>query len=126
DANAAQDAEVYAVEGSVWRPAVRIPGGGFVAERLSRPSVAVLLLVTLAALVGLALVPSPPGREAADGVAPRQLVSAPEGDRSTRGAPCRGEERAAPWPPSSPRRRAHRAPSVGRRSCALRRAPACR
>jgi len=78
DANPAVDAETYRAEGSVWEPALRIPGGGFAVEVVTRPSVAIPLLVSLAALVGLTLVPSAPPREGGRHVAPRAGADRPE------------------------------------------------
>ncbi|GAA1825021.1 hypothetical protein GCM10009750_05010 [Agromyces salentinus] len=62
DANDASDAEAYAVPAGegVPAPLFVVPGGGFVVETISRPPVAIPLLIALAALVGLAMLP--PGR----------------------------------------------------------------
>src|SRR5690606_18574042 len=70
DANPAVDAETYRAEGSVWEPSVRIPGGGFAVEVVTRPTVAIPLLVALASLVGLTLVPSSPPRGGGRHLAP--------------------------------------------------------
>lgn len=59
DANPAEDGETYRAEHAVWEPAVRVPGGGFVVETVTRPTVAIPLLIALAALVGFTLVPTP-------------------------------------------------------------------
>ncbi|WP_235481322.1 signal peptidase I [Agromyces sp. Leaf222] len=71
DANDAADAEAYAVPAGsrVPTPLFVVPGGGFVVETISRPPVAIPLLIALAALVGLAMLPSgrPRDDEADDG-----------------------------------------------------------
>ena len=59
DANGIPDPSPYRVAkgDEVWHPVVTIPGGGLVVDRVARPSVAVPLLVTLAALLALAFLP---------------------------------------------------------------------
>lgn len=60
DANEYEDGEAYRVEvgATVWRPALGIPGGGRIVMSMASPGVAIPLLVTLAALIGLSLIPS--------------------------------------------------------------------
>lgn len=70
DANASEDGETYLVDGAVWEPRVRVPGGGRVVATLARPGVAVPLLVAIGALVAMTLVP-------ARGPAPCEEVHAP-------------------------------------------------
>lgn len=65
DANEAADGETYAVEadGTVWRPALRVPWAGYGVVRLTAPGVAPPLLVAVAALVALAMLPPMPRRD---------------------------------------------------------------
>ncbi|WP_161490308.1 signal peptidase I [Agromyces aureus] len=60
DANDSVDGEPYLVAAgrTVPTPWVVVPGGGYVVETISRPPVAIPLLIALAALVGLAALPS--------------------------------------------------------------------
>ena len=53
DANEAQDGEAYELGDTVWQPAVRVPGAGTFVMTLTKPSVAIPLVVALVALFGL-------------------------------------------------------------------------
>ena len=68
DANDTADAEDYAVAAGdrVPTPLFVVPGGGYVVETISRPPVAIPLLIALAALVGLAMLPPGPPRRKAE------------------------------------------------------------
>ena len=65
DANEYEDGEVYRVPagGSVWRPALTVPGAGRTVMAMATPGVAIPLLVTLVALIGLSLLPGDPEPE---------------------------------------------------------------
>ncbi|MGI9823082.1 signal peptidase I [Agromyces sp. Marseille-Q5079] len=60
DANDSADGEAYRVPAgtSVPTPLFVVAGGGYVVETISRPPVAIPLLIAIAALVGLAMLPS--------------------------------------------------------------------
>ena len=72
DANDSPDAEVYhvAASQSVPTPMFVIPGAGRYVETISRPGVAIPLLIALAALVGLAALPSRSEDQAGDDPSP--------------------------------------------------------
>ncbi len=53
DANDVQDGEVYEVGDTVWQPALQVAGAGTLVMTLTRPTVAIPLLVALVALFGL-------------------------------------------------------------------------
>ncbi|MET0843337.1 MAG: signal peptidase I [Mycetocola sp.] len=59
DANGIPDPSPYRVGrgDEVWHPILTIPGVGTLVDRVARPSVAIPLLVTFAALLGLAVLP---------------------------------------------------------------------
>lgn len=60
DNNEAEDALDYTVTGSVWEPALQVPGAGAFVSRMTTPTVAVPLLIGLVALLGLTwLIPAP-------------------------------------------------------------------
>lgn len=73
DANQSIDGETYVVAGEVWQPRWTIAGGGYAVATISRPGVAVPLLVAVVALIGLTLVPS----------TARPAATSPEYERST-------------------------------------------
>lgn len=64
DANDAVDPLPYlvAADARVWHPALTLPGVGVVVDRIARPSVAIPLLVTVAALMLFAALPGGPRR----------------------------------------------------------------
>ncbi|HSL74941.1 MAG TPA: signal peptidase I [Ilumatobacteraceae bacterium] len=59
DANDEPDLETYVVGDSVLTPMVRIPGGGTVVSKLMEPAVALPILLSLVALLGLSLLDEP-------------------------------------------------------------------
>jgi signal peptidase len=59
DANDEPDLEVYTVGDSVLTPAVQIPGGGKVVSKMMEPAVALPVLLSLVALLGLSLLDEP-------------------------------------------------------------------
>ncbi|MFC8190441.1 signal peptidase I [Cellulomonas sp. NPDC057328] len=65
DANVSADGGAYVVGDTVWQPAARIGGGGYVLTALTRPQVAVPVGVAFAALLGLSLLPARPERRRA-------------------------------------------------------------
>jgi signal peptidase I len=62
DDNAEDDLEPYAVGDEVLAPALRIPAGGTVVSKLMEPTVAVPVLVSLLALLGVSLLDEEPRR----------------------------------------------------------------
>lgn len=60
DANEVPDAEAYVVAAgdSVLTPVLTVQGGGFFVEKVAQPGVALPLLVSIAALIVLAVLPS--------------------------------------------------------------------
>lgn len=67
DANEHMDTEEYVVGAGeqVWQPALTVSRGGYVVTVLARPQVFVPLLITVAALIALAVLP-PSGRRNPD------------------------------------------------------------
>jgi signal peptidase len=59
DANDEPDLETYTVGASVLTPAVQIPGGGKVVSKLMEPAVALPILLSLVALLGISLLDEP-------------------------------------------------------------------
>lgn len=59
DANAEPDLETYVVGDTVWTPWVRIPQGGKVVSKVMEPAVAMPILLSLIALLGLSLLDEP-------------------------------------------------------------------
>ena len=59
DANDEPDLENYTVGDSVLTPAVQIPGGGKVVSKLMEPAVALPVLLSLVALLGISLLDEP-------------------------------------------------------------------
>lgn len=59
DANDEPDLEAYTVGDSVLTPAVQIPGGGKVVSKLMEPAVALPILLSLVALLGISLLDEP-------------------------------------------------------------------
>jgi signal peptidase len=59
DANDEPDLETYVVGDAVLTPAVQIPGGGNVVSKLMEPAVALPILLSLVALLGLSLLDEP-------------------------------------------------------------------
>ena len=59
DANDEPDLENYTVGDSVLTPAVQIPGGGKVVSKLMEPAVALPILLSLVALLGISLLDEP-------------------------------------------------------------------
>ena len=59
DANGTPDPSPYRVGpgDQVWHPVLTIPAGGIVVDRVARPSVALPLLLTLAAVLALSMLP---------------------------------------------------------------------
>lgn len=100
DANEAVDPLPYfvAADASVWHPALTLPGVGVVVDRIARPSVAIPLLVTVAALMLFAALPGGPRRSEAEpeaGAEPDSGTSMPETsmpESSPPGAPPPGDE----------------------------------
>ena len=62
DANDKPDLENYVVGDSVLTPAVRIPMGGTVVSKLMEPAVALPILLSLVALLGMSLLDEEPRR----------------------------------------------------------------
>ena len=76
DANKVQDPEPYIVGDTILRPVLQIPGGGYAIVTLTKPSVAVPLLITLLALLGLTMYDPGPRKPADDPAEPD--ISTPE------------------------------------------------
>ncbi|MBT0993140.1 signal peptidase I [Cellulomonas sp. DKR-3] len=57
DANDAEDGGVYRLGDEVWTPRWQVPGVGYVLAELTRPAVAVPLVVAVGCLVALTLLP---------------------------------------------------------------------
>lgn len=62
DANAMPDLEIYEVGGGdeLWRPVLTVPGAGGVVATLTRPGIAIPLLISIAALIAMSLLPAGP------------------------------------------------------------------
>ncbi len=88
DGNEAPDGETYEVSGTVWAPEWQISGGGFAVRTLTRPNVAVPLLVAILACIGLTAMSSrPEDDDETDG-----QTAADEGIRDDAGAPSGAAE----------------------------------
>lgn len=75
DANESEDGGVYVVGDQVWTPRWQLGGVGYVLAELTRPAVAVPLVVAVGCLVGLALLPRTPRPGSARSAAPREVVA---------------------------------------------------
>ena len=71
DANAALDPDEYIVRAgeSVWTPSMTIPKGGTIATTLTKPGVAIPLLITVGALIAMSSIPPSPRSRSRDGPA---------------------------------------------------------
>ena len=71
DANTALDPGEYVVQSgeSVWTPSMTIPKGGTIATTLTKPGVAIPLLITVGALIAMSSIPPSPRSRSRDGPA---------------------------------------------------------